>query len=127
MNNFFRGRFVAAAPSPPRKTSILNWPHGCRSPMLPLPPVVPEVMFRNTVILPREHMVRASNNDSIDPAVLGRLVNFTAWLERIENHPDGQLVASHLPPPARQVQDRLTSHGEKSSVALDAVFCIALL
>lgn len=69
-----------------------------------LPPVAPEVMFRNTVRLPRDYMVRAFSNDySVDPALIGRLVHVTAGLERVDIHHDGVLVSSHPRHWARQL------------------------
>jgi len=126
MNRFFRGRFMPGRSfSSPEdfNTQMASWlpiansrysrsrrgrPIDLvvkdRAAMRLLPPVAPEVMFRNTVRLPRDYMVRAFSNDySVDPALIGRLVHVSAGLETIDVHHDGQLVTSHPRQWARQV------------------------
>lgn len=52
--------------------------------MIPLPPVPPEVGWRKTLRLPRDHYIRLDSNDySVHPAVVGR---------RIEVHADLSLA-----------------------------------
>ena len=69
-----------------------------------LPPVAPEVMFRNSVRLPRDYYVRAFSNDySVDPTMIGRLVDVTASLNTVTVHHDGVLIAEHRRRWARQL------------------------
>jgi transposase len=64
--------------------------------MLPLPPVPPEVGWVNRVRLGRDYYVRLDSNDySVDPAVIGRFVDVTADLSRLEVRHGGRLVAAH--------------------------------
>jgi hypothetical protein len=64
--------------------------------MLPLPPVAPEVGARWVTRLGRDYYVRASANDySVDPAVIGRLVEVTTDLERVVVTCEGVVVADH--------------------------------
>jgi hypothetical protein len=64
--------------------------------MLPLPPVPPTVGWVNRVRLGRDYYVRVDSSDySVDPAVIGRFVDVTAGLTKIEAHHDGRLVATH--------------------------------
>jgi transposase len=67
-----------------------------RSVMLPLPPVPPTVGWRSSTRLPRDHYVRLDGNDySVHPAVIGRRIEITADLHRIQVFSDGRLVADH--------------------------------
>ncbi len=67
-----------------------------RAAMLPLPPVAPAVGWANRVRLGRDYYVRLDSNDySVDPAVIGRFVDVTADLSRVEVRHDGRLVAAH--------------------------------
>ncbi|WP_327013765.1 helix-turn-helix domain-containing protein [Cryobacterium sp. GrIS_2_6] len=75
-----------------------------RAAMRGLPPMAPEVMFRNSVRLPRDYYVRAFSNDySVDPAMIGRVVDVAASLERVTVHHDGVLIANHRRKWARQL------------------------
>ena len=75
-----------------------------RAAMRALPPVAPEVVFRNTMRLPRDYMVRAFSNDySVDPTLVGRLVHVTAGLDTVNIHHNGVLVSSHPRQWARQL------------------------
>ncbi|WP_241978342.1 integrase core domain-containing protein [Cryobacterium sp. Hz9] len=75
-----------------------------RAAMRGLPPMAPEVMFRNSVRLPRDYYVRAFSNDySVDPAMIGRVVDVAASLERVTVHHDGVLIADHRRKWARQL------------------------
>jgi len=75
-----------------------------RAAMRGLPPLAPEVVFRNSVRLPRDYYVRAFSNDySVDPAMIGRLVDVTASLEAVRVHHDGVLIAEHPRKWARQL------------------------
>lgn len=69
-----------------------------------LPPMAPEVMFRNSVRLPRDYYVRAFRNDySADPTMIGRVVDVASSLERVAVHHDGILIAEHRRRWARQL------------------------
>ena len=64
--------------------------------MLPLPPVAPAVGWVNRVRLGRDYYVRLDSSDySVDPAVIGRFVDVTADLSRVEVRHEGRLVAAH--------------------------------
>ncbi len=67
-----------------------------RAAMLPLPPVPPAVGWVNRVRLGRDYYVRIDSNDySVDPAVIGRFVDVTADLSRVQVRHAGRLVADH--------------------------------
>ena len=67
-----------------------------RAAMLPLPPVPPAVGWVNRVRLGRDYYVRIDSNDySVDPGVIGRFVDVTADLTRVEVRHEGRLVAAH--------------------------------
>jgi hypothetical protein len=67
-----------------------------RAAMLALPPVPLHLGWRNRVRLGRGYYVRLDTNDySVDPAVIGRLVDVTADLDRVRVRADGRIVANH--------------------------------
>ena len=67
-----------------------------RAAMLPLPPVPPAVGWVNRVRLGRDYYVRVDSSDySVDPAVIGRIVDVHADLDRVEVRHEGRLVAAH--------------------------------
>jgi hypothetical protein len=67
-----------------------------RAAMLPLPPVPPAIGWVNRVRLGRDYYVRLDSNDySVDPTVIGRFLDVTADLGRVEVRHDGRLVAAH--------------------------------
>jgi transposase len=67
-----------------------------RAAMLALPPVSPRVGWFNQVRLGRDYYVRVDSNDySVDPAAIGRLVSVTADLHRVQVRVDGRVVADH--------------------------------
>jgi len=67
-----------------------------RAAMLPLPPVAPVVGWVNRVRLGRDYYVRIDSSDySVDPAVIGRFVDVTANLFRVEVRHEGRIVAAH--------------------------------
>jgi transposase len=67
-----------------------------RAAMLPLPPAPPQVGWHHRVRLGRDYYVRLDASDySVDPAVIGRLVDVTADLEQVQARADGHMVASH--------------------------------
>jgi hypothetical protein len=64
--------------------------------MLPLPPVPPAVGWMNRVRLGRDYYLRVDSSDySVDPTVIGRFVELTADLDRVEARHEGRLVAAH--------------------------------
>jgi transposase len=64
--------------------------------MLPLPPVAPTVGWVNRVRLGRDYYVRVDSNDySVDPVTIGRFVEVTADLCRVEVRHEGRLVTAH--------------------------------
>jgi transposase len=67
-----------------------------RAGMLALPPLAPSTGWRTRVRLPRDHYVRLDGNDySVDPAVVGRLVEVVADLDTVTVACAGTVVASH--------------------------------
>ena len=55
-----------------------------RAAMLPLPPVPLHLGWRNRIRLGRDYYVRLDTNDySVDPTVIGRMVDVTADLDRV--------------------------------------------
>jgi hypothetical protein len=67
-----------------------------RAAMLPLPPVAPAVGWVNRVRLGRDYYVRVDSSDySVDPGVIGRFVDVSADLARVEVRHEGRLVAAH--------------------------------
>lgn len=64
--------------------------------MLPLPPVAPALGWSNRVRLGRDYYVRVDSCDySVDPALIGRFVDVTADLDRVQVRHEGRLIASH--------------------------------
>jgi len=67
-----------------------------RAAMLPLPAVPPEAGWHHHVRLGRDYYVRVDASDySVDPAVIGRLVEVTADLSHVRARADGRVVADH--------------------------------
>ena len=67
-----------------------------RAAMLQLPPVAPVVGWVNRVRLGRDYYVRVDSSDySVDPAAIGRFVDVTADLSKVEVRHEGRLVAAH--------------------------------
>ena len=88
-----------------------------RAAMRPLSPVVPDVLFRNTVRLPRDYYVRVHSNDySVAPALIGRLVDVTADLERIHVAHNGVTITSHDRAWARQLTVTDPDHVAQAAV-----------
>lgn len=64
--------------------------------MLALPPVPPQVGWTNRVRLGRDYYVRLDASDySVDPAMIGRLVDVHADLEHVQVRLDQRLIACH--------------------------------
>jgi hypothetical protein len=68
-----------------------------RAAMAPLPPIAEQSLgWHNRVRLPRDHYVRIDSCDySVDPAVIGRMVDVRAGLGQVTVTCDGRLVACH--------------------------------
>ena len=67
-----------------------------RAAMLALPPIPLHLGWRNRIRLGRDYYVRLDTNDySVDPSVIGRLVDVTADLERVKVRANGRIVADH--------------------------------
>lgn len=67
-----------------------------RDAMLALPPVAPQLGWRQRVRLPRDHYVRVGSNDySVDPVAVGRFVDVVADLERVTVRLGSRTVAEH--------------------------------
>jgi hypothetical protein len=67
-----------------------------RAAMLPLPPVAPSVGWSNRIRLGRDYYVRLDASDySVDPTMIGRLVDVHADLEQVQVRLEGRLVAQH--------------------------------
>ena len=88
-----------------------------RAKMRTLSPVAPETVFRNTVRLPRDYYVRVFTNDySVDPSMIGRLVDVTADLNTVTVSHDGLVIASHERVWARQLTITDPNHVIKAAV-----------
>ena len=78
------------------KTAPIDLVDADRAAMLALPPIPPRVGWVNQIRLGRDYYVRVDSNDySVDPIVIGRLVTVTADLDRVRVRADGRLVADH--------------------------------
>ncbi len=67
-----------------------------RAAMLPLPTIPPQLGWCHRVRLGRDYYVRLDASDySADPAVIGRLVDVTADLDRVRVRAGGHAVAGH--------------------------------
>lgn len=67
-----------------------------RAAMLPLPPIPLHLGWRNKIRLGRDYYVRVDTNDySVDPTVIGRMVDVAADLERVRVRCEGRVVAEH--------------------------------
>ncbi|UAK30269.1 IS21 family transposase [Nocardia asteroides] len=67
-----------------------------RAAMTVLPPIAPAVGFTSRARLPRDYYLRVLGNDySIDPTVIGRLIDIHADLDTVTARCDGLLVATH--------------------------------
>ncbi|GAA3537810.1 IS21 family transposase [Kribbella ginsengisoli] len=67
-----------------------------RAAMLALPPIPLHLGWRNKIRLGRDYYVRLDTNDySVDPAVIGRMVDVAADLDRVRVRADGRVVAEH--------------------------------
>ena len=67
-----------------------------RSAMLPLPPIALQLGWRSRVRFGRDYYVRVDSNDySVDPTAIGRLVDVTVDLERVRVRLAGRVITEH--------------------------------
>jgi RNase P/RNase MRP subunit p29 len=67
-----------------------------RAAMLALPPVPLHLGWRNKIRLGRDYYVRLDTNDySVDPSVIGRMVDVAGDLDRVRVGCEGRVVAEH--------------------------------
>lgn len=67
-----------------------------RQAMLTLPPVAPQVGWRSSTRLARDHYIRLDSNDySVHPGVIGRRIEVVADLDRVQVFCAGKVVADH--------------------------------
>ena len=67
-----------------------------RAAMLALPPVPLHLGWRNKIRLGRDYYVRLDTNDySVDPTVIGQMVDVAADLDRVRVREQGRVVAEH--------------------------------
>lgn len=67
-----------------------------RAAMMPLPPITPAFGFTTRVRLGRDYYVRVLSNDySVDPVAIGRMVDVHADLQQVTVHLDGLVLARH--------------------------------
>ena len=79
--------------------------------MLALPPVPPTTGWTNQVRLGRDYYVRIASNDySVDPTWIGRMVDVHADLDRVTVRHDGRLIAEHARVWARGLTVTDTDH-----------------
>jgi hypothetical protein len=78
------------------KAAPLDLVDADRAAMLALPPIPLHLGWRNTIRLGRDYYVRLDTNDySVDPAMIGRMVDVAADLERVRVRAEGRVVAEH--------------------------------
>jgi hypothetical protein len=78
------------------KAAPLDLVDADRAAMLALPPIPLHLGWRNKIRLGRDYYVRLDTNDySVDPAVIGRMVDVAADLERVRVRAEGRIVAEH--------------------------------
>jgi hypothetical protein len=67
-----------------------------RAAMLALPPIPLHLGWRNKIRLGRDYYVRVDTNDySVDPMMIGRMVDVSADLERVRVRVEGRIVTEH--------------------------------
>jgi hypothetical protein len=87
-----------------------------RAAMLPLPPIPLHLGWRNKIRLGRDYYVRLDTNDySVDPHVIGRMVDVAADLDRVRVRVEGRIVAEHARVWARGVTVTDPAHVEAAA------------
>lgn len=85
--------------------------------MLPLPPIPLHLGWRNRIRLGRDYYVRIDTNDySVDPRAIGRIVDVAADLERVRVRLDGRIVADHPRAWARGMVITAPEHRDAAAV-----------
>jgi transposase len=94
-----------------------------RSRMLPLPPVpLHHLGWREHVRLGRDYYVRLDASDySVDPSVIGRMVDVVADLDRVRVRLDGRVVADHARVWARGVTVTDPTHVQTAAMLREKV------
>jgi transposase len=88
-----------------------------RAAMLALPPIPLHLGWRNKIRLGRDYYVRLDTNDySVDPSVIGRMVDVAADLERVRVRCEGRIVAEHVRVWARGTTVTDPTHVETAAV-----------
>ncbi len=88
-----------------------------RQAMLPLPPVSLRLGWHNRVRLGRDYYVRVDTNDySVDPHLIGRLVDVHADLDQVRVRAEGRVVATHARVWARHMTVTDPAHVEAAAV-----------
>ena len=88
-----------------------------RAAMLPLPPVPLHLGWRNRVRLGRDYYVRLDTNDySVDPHLIGRIIDVAADLDRVKIRLDGRVMTEHARVWARGMTVSDPVHLEKSAL-----------
>jgi hypothetical protein len=78
------------------KTRPIDLIDADRAAMLALPPIPLHLGWRNRVRLGRDYYVRCDTNDySVDPTAIGRIVDVSADLNRVRVRMAGRVVADH--------------------------------
>jgi hypothetical protein len=87
-----------------------------RAAMRALPPVPLHLGWRNRIRLGRDYYVRLDTNDySVEPSAIGRLVDVTADLDRVRVRLDGRLLADHQRVWARHTTVTDPAHVEQAA------------
>lgn len=85
--------------------------------MLPLPPIPLHLGWRSRIRLGRDYYVRIDTNDySVDPRAIGRIVDVTADLERVRVRLDGRVIADHARAWARGMVVTDPAHRDAAAV-----------
>lgn len=85
--------------------------------MLPLPPIPLHLGWRNRIRLGRDYYVRIDTNDySVNPRAIGRIVDVSADLERVRVRWGGRVIADHPRVWARGMVITDPAHRDASAV-----------
>ena len=85
--------------------------------MLPLPTIPLHLGWRNRIRLGRDDYVRIDTNDySVDPHAIGRIVDVAADLERVRVRLDGRIIADHARVWARGMVTTDPAHRDAAAV-----------
>ena len=85
--------------------------------MLPLPPVPLHLGWRNRVRLGRDYYVRLDTNDySVDPNLIGRIVDVAADLDRVKIRLEGRVITEHQRVWARGMTATDPAHLDRSAL-----------